>query len=284
MPPRLLVAVALVVVVATAACSGATEDVSGGSGGPSVTEPARPLTYVSLGDSYSAGGGLPGAEQPCGRGPGAYPSLVMAHAGLAGSLHACNGATTADVLDRAQFPGEGPQIVAVTGEVDVVTISIGGNDIGFGPRIRDCVLGEQSCVRHEAAVNQDLAALEPRLAQVFGEVRRRAPGARLIVVGYPQLVADPDQARYQSCAGLTPDEARWVREKGVALGRVVRTNAEAAGARYVDSASRFAGHEACTAEPWMTGVTLTKIEGSFHPNAAGHQKLAELVEAAVTQR
>ena len=103
------------------------------------------------------------------------------------------------------------------------------------------------------------------------------------MVGYPHLVAVPDPSRGPVCAGLTLDEARWVREKGEDLARVVRTTAEAAGARYLDAASRFAGHEACTADPWMAGVTLP-VEGSFHPNAAGHQQLASLVEAAVAQR
>jgi len=266
--------VAAALLCLAAACAG-----PGGDGPPSAPPPAR--TYVSLGDSYSAGGGLPGASPPCGRGPAAYPSLLAQQAGLVASLHACNGATTSDVLDRAQFPGEGPQVGAVTADADVVTISIGGNDIGFGPRIRSCVLDAQPCTRQEAEVNADLAALGPKLSAVYGEVRQRAPDATLVVVGYPQLVADPDQARYESCAGLTPDEARWVRDKGAALARIVRTSAEAAGARFVDAVSRFAGHEACTADPWMTGITLTTLEGSFHPNAAGHQQLAAMVQAAL---
>jgi lysophospholipase L1-like esterase len=238
------------------------------------------VRHVALGDSYSAGGGLSGGTAPCGRAPGAYPALAAAAEGWDLVVATCNGATTADVVERDQYPGVGPQVTALAGPVDLVTISIGGNDIGFAPTMTECVIGQLPCDRLEPEVTAALAALGPRLATVLDELRARAPAARLVVVGYPHLVADPDLAGYQTCAGVTAPEARWLRAKAVDLAAVVRSAAEAAGALYVDSLAAFAGHEACTAEPWMAGLTLSGIDGSFHPNAAGHQRLADLVRQA----
>jgi lysophospholipase L1-like esterase len=249
---------------------------------PETTHP--PLHYVSLGDSFPAGEGQPGAVPPCQRSPGAYPELVAARAGLVASVHACSGATVDDVLDVEQHPGIGRQIDAVAADADVVTISVGGNDLGFARVLADCVLATQPCTRLDPAVDASLDALGPRLVAVYRAIRARAPHALLLVVGYQQLVADPDHFAYQACAGLTPDEARWLREKDTALAGVTRVSAEAAGARYLDAIGAFAGHEACTPDPWMTGVDLSNIGASFHPNAAGHDTLARLVGAALVGR
>ena len=272
------------------ACSSAPAARRGGPGPGPITTAGAPTTttaprqYVSLGDSYSAGEGLPDPVQPCGRTPGAYPNLVADQAGLVPSFHACNGATTADVLDDEQAPGTGRQIDAVTSDADVVTITIGGNDIGFRRVMTDCVLASLPCTRLADQVTAALADLTPQLLAVYREIRRRAPHARLLVLGYPQLVVDPGAATTGSCAGMTLDENRWVRQEGDALNTVIRAAAANAGATYVDAAGPFSGHEACTAEPWMEGVNVTDIVASFHPNAAGQEQLARLVLDRLTER
>jgi len=162
-----------------------------------------------------------------------------------------------------------------------VTISIGGNDIGFADVMTDCVLNSLPCTRLDAQVSQALAALPARLDATYREIRRRAPKAALLVLGYPQLVVDPGASGAAPCAGLTADESGWVRQKGDELDRVIRTAAESAGARYLDASAVFAGHEACTPQPWMEGVNFVNIASSFHPNAAGQEQFAQLVQAAL---
>ena len=125
-------------------------------------------------------------------------------------------------------------------------------------------------------------------------MRARAPSARLVVVGYPQLVGDPDGAGgidVESCPSLVAplggglrvdgNEVRWLREKGDRLAGVIRAAATAAGAVYVDSAAAFAGHEACTPEPWVAGIVVPQVALSFHPNAAGHEAMARLLHPKV---
>lgn len=246
------------------------------------------LRYVSLGDSFPAGDGLPGASGPCRRSPLAYPNLLAQRSNLLPSLHACSGATTEDVLERSQHPGEGRQLSWLAPDTDVVTLTVGGNDVGFVRVVGACLRGAQSCSRLDREVDARIATLRARLDAVNGEIRRRLPDAGLVVVGYPHIVADPGRTELETCAdlggspsepGITEEEAEWLREEGEALDAVMRESAEASGARYVDAARAFAGHEACTPDPWMTGFVETDVGASFHPNAAGHQALARLVAA-----
>ncbi len=254
----------------------------------------RPLLrYVSLGDSFPAGEGLPGATGPCRRSPLAYPNLVSQTRNLLPSLRACSGATTEDVVDRAQHPGEGRQLDWLQPDTDVVTITVGGNDVGFARVVGACLTGGTPCSRLDGEVDGRIVALGARLEAVNHEIRRRLPHARVLVVGYPQLIADPAHVDVEGCrearassagSGITKEEAEWLREQGQALDTVMRRSAQAAGAQYVDVASAFAGHEVCAAVPWITGVVDADIGASFHPNAAGHSALARLVAAGLAAR
>jgi lysophospholipase L1-like esterase len=250
------------------------------------------VRYVSLGDSFPAGEGLPGASGPCRRSPLAYPNLLARRTNLLASLHACSGATTEDVLERAPVSGEGRQLDWLAPDTDVVTVTVGGNDVGFGRVIGACLSGLDPCSGLDGEVDSRLVALRGRLDTVNREIRRRLPGARLLVVGYPQLIGDPSQVAIDGCreigrsasARITGEEAAWLREKGRALDAVLRESAQRAGARYVDAVTVFAGHEACTPTPWMTGVVEDDIRASFHPNTAGHEALARLVAAELARR
>jgi len=220
----------------------------------------------------------------------AFPRLVRAGTTTLATSRACSGATTADVVEQEQHPGVGLQIDGVTPDTELVTVTIGGNDLGFATVMSDCLFGRVPCSRLDDRVERALARLGPRLERVYGDVRRRAPDARLVVVGYPQLIADPDRFDVESCpslvgpfsGGLRIDagEVVWLRQKGDRLAGVVRAAAAAVGAAYVDSAAAFAGHEACTAEPWLAGVAVPQVALSFHPNEAGHAELARLVSLA----
>jgi lysophospholipase L1-like esterase len=269
--------------------------VSTAAGCRSNTGGDRPLLrYVSLGDSFPAGDGLPGATGPCRRSPGAYPNLVAERENLLPLLRACSGATTGDVLDRGRNPDEGRQLDWLAPDTDVVTVTVGGNDVGFGRVVGACLTGSTPCSRLDGEVDRSIAALEERLEAVNGEIRRRAPSARFLVVGYPHLVVDPRDVDLAACreagtsasptARITGDEAQWLREKAEALNEVMRRSAEVVGARYVEVARAFTGHEACAPTPWMTGVVEEDIGSSFHPNAAGHSALARLVAAGLAAR
>lgn len=248
--------------------------------------PLHPRIYAALGDSYAAGEGLPPFEAdagPCHRSPQGYPRLVAAQEGSTLDFAPCTGATVDMVV------GAGGQLMSVDPASDLVTVTVGGNDVGFAEVVGTCVADVDPCSRLDARVEAALGRLGATLEAAYRQIRARAPGARLLVVGYPQVVADPAKVDFGTCAVVnTPlpsrridaDDARWLRSKGARLSEVVEGAARAAGATYVDVAGDFAGHEACSADPWLTGVVLTDLKASFHPTVAGQAELAELAPQA----
>ena len=93
--------------------------------------------YVALGDSFSSGVGTNSytLSSSCRRGVYAYPWLVaQQRPNTSLTFVACSGATTANVMSS--------QIQSVTAGTDIVTMTIGGNDIGFSNLIVQCTLGE----------------------------------------------------------------------------------------------------------------------------------------------
>lgn len=271
--------VGAVVFVLAAGCS---------SAGPAATAPPlRPQRYAALGDSYASGEGLRPFEADsgaCHRSPVAYPRVTAA--GVGGpqlTFLACTGATVADVVGAGQLG-------AMDTAADLVTVTVGGNDAGFVSVVGECVIGADPCSRLDAQVEASLAGLGARLEAAYRQIRARAAKARLVVVGYPQVVADPATVDFTTCGavasplpGLRIDaaDATWLRQKGAELSDVVRRSAKAAGATYVDVAADFAGHEACTADPWLTGVVIVDLKSSFHPTVAGQAELARLVSSAL---
>jgi lysophospholipase L1-like esterase len=109
------------------------------------TAPARAATpnYVALGDSFTAGPLIPLQEEPygCLRSTNDYPKLL--HRDLPDlELRdvSCSGADTSDMTNaQGVEPGPNPpQFDALDESTELVTVGIGGNDIGFSSIAEDC--------------------------------------------------------------------------------------------------------------------------------------------------
>jgi lysophospholipase L1-like esterase len=292
-------ALACLLLVVAGACSQSAEPPAPAPVAPSITVPApaapsvpsvpalKPRLYAALGDSYAAGGGLVPVEAgsgACRRSPSAYPRVLADQEGSTLDFAACSGATVDDLTVA------GGQLASVDPASDLVTVTVGGNDAGFATVVGACAVDIEPCAGLDAGVEADLAQLGPNLNRLYRAIKDRAPRARLVVVGYPQVVPDPAKVDLDTCPAvgtplpgrrITADDARWLREKGSRLNEVVSGAARATGATYVDVAGAFAGHEACTASPWLTGVVLTDLRGSFHPTVTGQAELARLVTRAL---
>ncbi|MFC4145070.1 SGNH/GDSL hydrolase family protein [Micromonospora mangrovi] len=219
--------------------------------------------YAALGDSYSSGVGTnnyDGVSGSCLRSPQSYPRLwVSGHAVASFQFVACSGATTREVLNN--------QLGALNSGTDLVTISIGGNDAGFADVVTTCRLGsDSSCL---SAVNTAKAyisnTLPGRLDETYRAIRSRAPGARVVVLGYPRLF------ELGSCGfGSISEYKRSLLNGGSdTMSGVISARAGAAGFSYVDVRGRFAGHGVCASSPWINGTTFPIVE-SYHPKAAGY--------------
>ncbi|QUQ65848.1 SGNH/GDSL hydrolase family protein [Kutzneria sp. CA-103260] len=216
--------------------------------------------YVALGDSYAAGMGTAGSSGRCGQSPEAYPFLYVAKSGLANAhVEACTGASTADVLTS--------QLGDLTGGTSLVSITVGGTDIGFSDVMSTCVLsGDAACVDrvHQA---EDVAngPLGANLAKVFAAIKAKAPNAKILVLGYPHVV------EADGPCSLSAAKRKALNEGADQLAAVTRDQSVKAGAQFADARPAFAGHGYCAADAWINGVTLLDVAGSFHPNAYGQR-------------
>ncbi|WP_067813387.1 SGNH/GDSL hydrolase family protein [Actinomadura kijaniata] len=270
------------------------------------SRPARPLTpveaatggaYVALGDSYSSGVGAEDGladRNPlgCHRTSRAYYHAVAKAFPFAKGtgFWACSGATTADV--RRGKSGEPPQLDRLGPDTSLVTISVGGNDVGFSKVLAGCVVKlpwSGSCAEQGAGIAPRLAALRQSLPALLDEITRRAPRARVVVLGYPRAFSEVNGAMGDN---ITVEDQRWLNARARELNELIRqavaeaddrlVTARAAGSvEFVDAYSAFAGHEAGSADPYMNGLgvnlsALAAEKSSFHPTAKGHEALAAL--------
>lgn len=248
--------------------------------------------YVALGDSYTSAPGVgdPTGPQGCLRTDGNYPHLLAERLGLALADVSCAGATSDDLRSPQATAGAGvaAQLDAVTPDTELVTLSVGANDDGlFGALAVQCAgLGafeEQGpCSAGprfaEDRLDGELAALARQTAASVRAVRRRAPSAQVVVVGYPQIVPASG-----SCADLPLDsvETPFVREVNRRLAAALARGARASGAPYVDMWAASEGHDACADEPWVAGLTPVGPGAPLHPTAEHQVAVADALEALV---
>ncbi|MEJ7833188.1 MAG: SGNH/GDSL hydrolase family protein [Nocardioides sp.] len=231
---------------------------------PTPAAQAAAPSYVALGDSYSSGTGTRSYISDgtsCQRSTYAYPSLIAAQRGYALNFRACSGATIPDVTNT--------QLSALSGTTNYVTISVGGNDAGFGNVLTECakpwwasdcnkaIDGAQSFINN---------TLPGRLNTLYSSIRSRASTAKVVVVGYPRVFngEDCNAGTYFSPA----EETRLNQTADLLNGKL----SAAAGARsfsFANPTSRFVGHAVCDSTEWLNGLSSPTSE-SYHPNRLGH--------------
>jgi len=233
-------------------------------GGLALPATAAAPSYVALGDSYSSGTGTRqylADGTSCQRSARAYPALLAAARGYALNLRACSGATVADVTRT--------QLGALTSGTSYVTISVGGNDAGFAPVLTECAQpGWMSDC--DGAVDGAEAVIDGRLPgaldTLYGQIRSRAPRARVVVVGYPRIFMGED------CNAFTWfSRAEQTRLNAVAdrANSVLAAAASRAGFRFSNPTTAFTGHAVCADREWLNGLS-DPVGESYHPNVAGH--------------
>jgi lysophospholipase L1-like esterase len=197
---------------------------------------------------------------------------------------ACSGAHTQDVTNPYnRQPAQTAALAALRPRPKIVTITIGGNDAGFGTVLGLCAAtpaaGPQDCTQAVAAAEAFMVTQLPdRLADTYRAVEAADPRARLVVVGYPRLVPATD-AQVTSCSWLSSNERQALNQAADLLNLVIRIEAYLAHATYVDVNRAVRGHELCTADPWIVPIGSTTAPRSSwaHPNPQGQQAIASRV-------
>lgn len=289
-----LAAVMVALLCAVSACASSAaqstpSSTSAGQGDPSASP--SPLKYVALGDSYTSAPLVPVTDvaNGCFRSSANYPSLVAKDLGADLEDRSCGGAVR-DSLTKSQFPDVPPQLGALTADTDLVTIGIGGNDGGVFQQLTHRCAGLASsdpggapCKVALTSGGRDtlLTTLKQTgrdLAGTLNEIRTRAPRAKVLVVGYPQIVAAHDACDELA---LARGDYPWAAKVNVALNAALKTAAAASGTAYVDVYRASKGHDVCSDDPWINGsATDQKRAAAYHPFAVEQAAVAKLVAAA----
>ena len=233
----------------------------------SVNAEAASPSYVALGDSYASGNGggsyLTGtANASCYRSTKGYPYLVASSSGLALNLQACSGANIDDVTSK--------QLGAVDGSTAYVTITVGGNDIGFSSVVSTC-LGSNTtaCLNAVSAATATAksADFKSKLTSLYAGIKAKAPSASIVATSYPRLFNGKDCSVLTS---FTSAEMTQLNAGADALATTISEAAAAAGIRFADVRTPFVGHAVCDRSAWILNASLFKSYESFHPNATGY--------------
>jgi hypothetical protein len=244
------------------------------------------VDYVALGDSFTATG-LPVAEGECKRSTQNYPHLIAeADPEIRLVDVSCGGASTADMRHSQEFRGsvQPPQFDALDRTVDLVTVSLGGNDYDvYWNYLYRCVQlaatdpdGHPCRTADGGRIAGRMGSIRDNLTAVLEEVAERAPEARVIVVGYPRLL--PDSGSCPRRVPVAKGDVDYVRDMHALLVRAQRDAAKAAGAEFVDVYTPSKGHDICSADPWVNDVTDgPRGSYNFHPMPAHQRAVAELV-------
>ncbi|NED12732.1 SGNH/GDSL hydrolase family protein [Streptomyces sp. SID9124] len=228
----------------------------------SASSPAAAGGYVALGDSYSSGvgaGSYLSDSGDCKRSTKAYPYLwAAANSPSSFTFAACSGATTSTVA--------GGQLGALSTSTSLVSVTAGGNDVGFADVMQDCVLsGESACVSAvDAAVGRMNNSLPSGLSSLYASIHSRAPQAHVVVLGYPRFYKIGG-----SCVVGLSDKARTaINNASDVLNGVIAKQAANAGFTFSGVADEFTGHEICSGDPWLHSVSIP-VSNSYHPKPEG---------------
>ena len=162
-------------------------------GGLPPGKPAPPPdTYVALGDSYTSGPIIPFPIPPygCLKSDHNYPTFAAPSIALPKFVDiSCGGATTDDMTNPQDVSPDGPnppQFSALDFMTGVVTLTIGGNDIGFTSIAENCAsptpLGtpcqDKYVVNGHDELRQRIADTAPKVAATLQGIHQHARGRR----------------------------------------------------------------------------------------------------------
>lgn len=248
---------------------------------------------IALGSSFAAGPGIePLADRAAGRSKRNYPHLVAGRLGARLVDATVSGATTSTILSGAQRGRSrfAPQIQSVTADATLVTITAGGNDLGYlrgilltalaglllAPRLlRPVASRVRARVAVEVPSRATAAKATAGLALVVDAVHAAAPSARVLLVDYlPIITADttPETTRFSL------SEIAVFRETAATLTRALEEAGRTGGAEVVTARTYSAEHGLGAAEQWVRGLQpLARLGSSFHPTEQGMTEVARAV-------
>ncbi|MCW2717710.1 SGNH/GDSL hydrolase family protein [Pseudonocardia sp.] len=252
-------------------------------------------SYVALGDSYAAGPLIPlqiGLPPGCLRSNQNYPSKVARVLGITDFRDvSCSGATTDDLVgsQSVSLGVNAPQLDTLGPDTALVTMTMGGNDIGFASIIEECAkrsplhpLGTACKDFYPSGGSDPLSArvdaTAPKIAAALGAIEKRSPHAKVVLVGYPTILPDTGPGCFPVVPFSAGDVA-YLRGVEKELNAMLAEQADEAGVQYVDTYAPTVGHDVCTlpGTKWIEGLVPTSPAAPVHPNELGMTAIAKAV-------
>lgn len=293
------------------------------------------LDYLALGDSFASGEGAHGyrsgtdiSDNRCHTSTVSYPFILHNSIYSTGGMQsvACSGAKIKDIILRAEkeidynkndsqakkkiendynddiyasyLPGYRLQKNFVErNKPNAVTMSIGGNDIGFSSIISKCVIQvAQDCYHYyedRKELVQNINAQYNNLVNTYQQVKQyAATNAKIYIIGYPEIAKNNS-----NCANnvhFSNEEIIFSNQLVSYLNKVVKMAADHAGVQYIDISDAFYGSRLCETNSAYVAVNgLTAGDGgpipgirrpiateSYHPNQVGHSLMAAKIAMA----
>ena len=264
-----------------------------GTGSPATAESSSTFQhYVALGDSYASVGDFTHLAQPigCARSTQNYPTQLATRLGIRDFTDAsCGDAQTVNMTapQSIALGTNNPQFDSITPATDLVTISIGGNDLGVGDIAKNCVpLGildpnGNPCERMYSAADLTgrLTAVSAHVGAVLDGITARAPRATVAYV--PYLAILPASGRCPTTP-LTARDIEWLGRRQTEMNDTLTAVAHEHGAVVIDI-SESKGHDMCTPPEvrWVEPLVPAAVTTPFHPNIRGQAYVARMIAAAI---
>lgn len=239
--------------------------------------------YSALGDSYASGVGS-GTYDPsnpeCEKSNNAY-SQVFNKEHKKSIEHfnflACSGAKTEDVKDK--------QLNTLDKRTDLITLTIGGNDVGFSNIIKSCAFGsDENCNKvTQNAINVVNTQLVTNYINLIDTIKQKAPNARIVLLGYPKLFDISNNNCNDLLFGKDINKRIYINNGSVALNKVAYRIAKKENISYRNMTRYFTGHEVCsTNREWINNSRVSEISAFYHPNQIGQLTYEKALEDTLT--
>jgi lysophospholipase L1-like esterase len=250
--------------------------------------------YAALGDSYAAGPLIPLQLPPfgCLKSSNNYAhlaQLTLAYPEFADPT--CSGAETGDMTAPQNVtPGPNPpQFDSLTADTALVTLEIGGNDIGFSSIAQDCVslspqgspCQDKYVVGGQDEISQRIAETAPKVDAVLKGIQARSPLAKILVVNYSAILPHKGPGCWPQMP-IARKDVPYLRAKQEELNGMLAQEAAANGAKLVDVYAASVSRDACQLPGirWVEPVVPVNAAAPLHPNILGMKAMADLVVAA----
>ena len=262
--------------------------------GASAADPS----YVSLGDSFTAGPMIPLQIPPfgCLKSDHNYPHLAAPD--LRQPVFrdpSCSGAETEDMTQTQNVsPGPNPpQFDSLDAKTKIVSIGIGGNDIGFTEIAENCSsttptghpCQDRYVVNGNDEISARIAETAPKVAAVLQGIHARSPKAAVYVVNYLPILPDSGPGCWPQVP-VTDEDVPYLRAKQKELNQMLAAQAAANNAVLVDVYTAGIGHDACQIPlvRWVEPAAPASPAAPLHPNLSGMQATARVLVGTARAR